>query len=660
MRITVAALCGVTALVSTDAVMAQTPAAPVQQPTIQQAFDQASAFSAASKWAEALDAYRALEARVGSVRSKAIVQLRESKALVGLGRSDEAQPMLAAALKALPEGDESLREDRLDALLTIGALQMFSLDYASAYANYGQALPLAGDDVNKVRALIGLIQTGTYLDPQGALAHVVAAQAVIANPQFAPTARAVIELPIAQYFLNVGRYKEAKEVASRAVVDLGGMTDRIDLRDAAARSDVALAALKLNDPDTAREYLAKSGLGPSEGFGFAAEMQPPLCGGEAGLRPDDMAVVEFWVGDDGAVIHAAPVYASRSGEVGPEFARAVRDWSWRPEDLKKLPAFYRYNARVELRCSTAFPRPAISDEVRQGLADWLEEKHLPLPVDGGDGDARRLTRQRAALAAADARGEGGALSTVPLLYALLSNIVIPSDERVRLAERTAAVLSANQAPPIARLAADVPLWQARAAGGRFGAAFARNLETALRTPYYASDPLARAALRLMLADIKAWHDRNATVPLLRAISEDAALEDGHPLKVGALIRLASFEKKAGHMLEARAAFDRTGLTGEQCAMLDAPPRMTSNGASDNSFPSDALKWGFEGWVATQFDIDARGQTHGQRAIVAYPPFVFTDSATGIVTRTRFAATYRPGETPGCGGFTQRVAYGLAQ
>ena len=658
MRIGVAALSGVIASVSADAVMAQTPAASAQQPTVQQAFDQASELSAAGKWAEALDAYHALEARVGSARSKAIVQLRESKALVELGRPDEARPLLATALKALPVGDESLREDRLDALLTIGGLQMSSLDYASAYAAYGQALPLAVDNASKARALVGLIQTGTYVDPQGALPYVVAAQTLIANPQFEPSTRAVVELPIAQYFLNVGRYKEAKEVASRAVADLGGMTDKIDLRDAAARSDVALAALKLNDADTAREYLAKSGLGPSEGFGFAAEMQPPLCGGDAGLRPDDMAVVEFWVGDDGAVIHAAPVYASRSGEVGPEFARAVLEWSWKPEDFKKLPRFYRYNARVELRCSTAFPRPAVTDEVRQGLADWLEEKHLPLPLDSGEGDARRLARQRAALAAADARGEQDALSTVPLLYDLLSNVVIPADERAHLAERTAAILSASHAPPIARLAADVPLWQARAAGSRFDAPFVRDLERALRTPDYASDPLARAALQLILADLKARRDRNATVPLLRAISEDTSLEDGHPLKVGALIRLASFEKKAGHMLEARAAFDRTGLTGEQCAMLDAPPRMTSTGASDNSFPQEAMRWGFEGWVATQFDIDARGQTHGQRAIVAYPPFVFTDSATGIVTRTRFAATYRPGETPGCGGFTQRVSYEL--
>ena len=668
---TVAALVGATALVSAGSIMAQTPSATPQQPTVQQAFDEATALSAAGKWAEALVAYRALEPRVGTLRSKAIVQLRQAKSLVQLGRSVEARPMLVAALKALPEGDDSLREDRLDALFTIGALDSVALDYASAYSNYGLALRLASDDGNKGAALIGLIQTGTYVDPEGTLAHVEAVQALLATAKLDGRSRALIEVPVAQYFLNVGRFKEAKDVASRAVSHLGGlMTEKMDLMDAAARSDVALAALKLGDNDTAREFLARSGIGVSkQGFNGAAAMQPPLCGGEAGLRPEDMAIVEFWVGDDGTVIRAAPVYASRPGEVGLAFARAVQDWWWKPEDLKLLPAFFRYNVRVELRCSSAFPRPPVTAEVDQGLAEWLEEKHVVSPLKHTDSDVRRLPGERAALAAADAKGEGSALSTVPLLFALLSNTVVPRDERARFAERAVAILDANQAPPIARLGADLYLWSVRAPSKRsdprapgkqndIGWSYVQELQAGLETPRYASDPLARAALRLILADILAWRDAAATAPLLRAIAEDSALEDGHPLKVGALIRLASLEKKAGNMIEARAAFDRTGLTGEQCAMLDAPPRMTATGVDRNSFPQEAQRWGFEGWVSTQFDIDARGETHGQRAIVAYPPFVFTDSATGLVTKTRFAATYRPGDTLGCGSFTQRVSYDL--
>jgi len=670
MRI-VAALLGATALVSAGGIAAQTRTAPPQQ-TIQQAFDEATALLAAGKWEEAFAAYRALEPRVGNARTKAVLQLRESTALVELGRSDQARPILVAALKALPEGDESLREDRLDALLTIGALDSDALDYASAYANYGLALPLASDSDSKSAALIGLIQTGTYVDPEGTVAHVAAAQSLLADPKLDPRARAHIEIPVAQYFLNVGRFKEAKDVASAAVSDLGGLDDAhpTDLMDSAARSDVALAALKLDENGTARKYLAKSGIGMSKVRFDGAEAMPlPLCGGEAALQPEDVAVVEFWIGDDGTVIHAAPVYASRPGEVGLAFARAVRNWRWNLNRLTRLQTFFRYNMRVELRCSKAFPRPSVWTEVGRGLVEWLQARHVAWPPNPAESDVRRLLGARTALAAADARGETSALSTVPLLNALLSNALVPRDERAGLAERAIAILDANQAPPIARLAVELQLWAAREydwrvdlfpVNGRYSdrPSFVQEVQAGLEMPRYASDPHARSAMRLILADILGRHDVAATAPLLHAVSEDAALEDRNPFKVGALIRLSALEKAAGHGREARAAFGRTGLSGEECGMLDVPPVRIESGVINGSPLQEARRWGFEGWVSVQFDINTYGRALGQRAIVAYPPFVFSDSATRAMNQERYVAVYRPGSKVGCGAFTRRVTFDL--
>jgi tetratricopeptide (TPR) repeat protein len=630
------------------------PSAAPAQPSIQQAFEAATTLQQDGKWDQALEAYRALEQRVGTERSKAIMRLRESKALMQLGRFDEARPMAVAALAVLPESDTSLRDDRLIALFDIAEIDRSALDYASAYASYAKVLRIAVSKEETQAALVGLIATGTFVDPSGTLAHAAEAQTLLNDPKLDERERAKIEIPVSQLYLNLGRYQEAKDMAMRAVADLGGLTSKTDLMDVAARSDVALAALKLKDEDTAREYLAMTGAGRStEGFGYAAQMQAPLCGGEGGLRPEDMAVVEFAVGEDGSVLYAAPVYATRAGPIALEFARAVQDWSWKPDELKKLPLFYRYSARVELRCSTAFPRPAVTDVARVELGDWLREHQLELVPATSEGDARRVADQRAALAAAEAKG-GNALALIPPLHALVSNSVVPAEERVAYAQRELDILAAAKAPALARLEVEWRLWKARDAGTHRHN-YAPQIEAALQTPLYASDPLARASLRLMLVDSKRHGDKAQSASLLHAVSDDPAIEDGNPLKTGALIRLAAIEKSAGNQAAARAAFDRTGLNGEQCAMLDAPPKMTGLSQSDD-YPQEAQRWGFEGWVTTQLDIDAEGRTHNQRALVAYPPFVFTDSAESIVRRARFAATYRPGGTAGCGGFTQSVAY----
>jgi hypothetical protein len=88
------------------------------------------------------------------------------------------------------------------------------------------------------------------------------------------------------------------------------------------------------------------------GVQHAVDMAPPPCGGEAGLQPNDTAVVEFSIARDGRDRGLAPIYASRNGPVAVAFARAVAGWSWKPEDVAKIKPFFRAATRVQLRCST--------------------------------------------------------------------------------------------------------------------------------------------------------------------------------------------------------------------------------------------------------------------------------------------------------------------
>jgi outer membrane biosynthesis protein TonB len=143
--------------------------------------------------------------------------------------------------------------------------------------------------------------------------------------------------------------------------------------------------------------------------------------------------------------------------------------------------------------------------------------------------------------------------------------------------------------------------------------------------------------------------------LLQQVADDKALAANDPLRVGALIRLASLQQQAGDTATARATFDRSGLAANQCAILDAPPRFLSAGGT---FPNEAMAWGFEGWTKTQFDVGADGKVIHQRAVLSYPPFVFTKAGTETMAGARYSKTFRPDGGLGCGGLSQQVRFKL--
>lgn len=647
MRTTVA----ITAALLASGAVAQQPAR-----TLQQDFDAAVALDQGNDHAAALTAWTAFEARTkpGS-RTRAVTLVRKGGALYRLDRFDEAAAALRLGITGLPTTDPTLVEDRLMAYRTIGEVAASTLDYGGAVDAFAKMEALAAEPSLKAAALLRLIETATFIDPAAARAAVGRADVLLTTLKTDKRAAALFARARTVLLLNTGDLPGARTSAMKAVALLGGLTERLDVLDASARSDAAIAFLLGGNPEEARRYMAYSGAGrmPKREFDPATEMRSPDCGGDAGLKPEDVGVVEFSIAPDGSVMSAVPIYASGGGQVALEFARAARGWSWPADRVAAMPPFFRYNARVEMRCSTEFTRPSVGDGMDAEFETWLAGRGVSVAPPPEIASAA-VARQRAALTAAPA-GLPGLAAT----YRLASNATLPREERAALFGRAATL--AGDAPPLARLAVALPartmlvedVWKSNR--------YETILRSFLADPAYAQDPRARSAIRLSLADAAdrgKERDRARLAPVLvtlRQVADDPALKPADPLRVGALVRIASIEQRAGAPDAARAAFAATGLAANQCAVLDAPPKMISS-VNSSDFPQEAARWGFEGWAQVQYDVAADGTTLNQRALISYPPFVFSKAGTSFFGNARFAKTFRPDGGLGCGGTSSRIRF----
>ncbi|SFN74955.1 hypothetical protein [Sphingomonas sp. OK281] len=645
---------GMAAVAAATVQVAAPVAAQIPATTVQQDFDAAAALDTKGDKAGALAAWQKLEARTkpGS-RSRGVALIRKSAALFKLDRSDDAVTAARAGLALLPASDPTLAEDRWRAYYDLGIIAENALDYAGAADSYASAETAADTPSLKAASMLALANTKTFTDPAAAEAALVRVDALLKAAKVDGKLKALVARRHAILLLNRGAYEPARVYAVDAVKQLGGLTSQTDVNDVSARSDAAIASLLAGKPDEARRYMAMTGAGRlTKGeFDPAVQMDVPPCGGEADLRPADMAVVEFTIGDDGVVSAVSPIYAAGGGAVALEFARAVRDWSWTPEQVKALPAFFRYNVRVEMRCSTAFERPSITKFLDADMATWLESKGLALPTEDRGADAVAVVRQRAALAAAEAKSGTTSLAVLPPLYQLVNNAVVGREESNLLARRALAIAAAQGAPPTARLPLDISVRETDSADGWKDGAYARAVTPLLSMPVYANDPKARSAILLLIAE--RTESRSRRTVLLQEVTDDKRLVANDPLRVGALIRLASLQQEAGETATARATFERSGLAANQCAILDAPPHFLSAGGV---FPNEAMAWGFEGWTKTQFDVDANGRVLNQRAVLSYPPFVFTKAGVQTVAGARWSKTFRPDGGVGCGGLSQQVRF----
>ena len=363
-----------------------------------------------------------------------------------------------------------------------------------------------------------------------------------------------------------------------------------------------------------------------------------------GLTPDTMAVVEFSLAEDGSVSRAEPVYTQGGREVALAFARAVKDWSWTPEQAKTIPAFYRYLTRVEMRCSNAPDgRSDVMTPLDTVVAAWFETRGVAQADDrAGAAEIACWTEQAPGT---DAKAMFANLR-------LATDNLVPPEERRAAATRGLALAATLDAPQPVRTRLEIALVDAgqprtidsKAGWDREIARVAQGYRALLLRPAIAAEPLGAATLRLATAAQlrMAGKAPNAEADALTtAVADGASLPERHPLRVHALLSQANRAAAAGDLPAAAALFERTGLSEQQCALIAPRPVMRRHGASGDDYPTDALMMGFAGWTQVEFDIAADGRTARQRTLLAYPPFVFSDAAKRMVAQARYEKSYRP-------------------
>ena len=582
-------------LLAAAAQVAASPASAKLSP--QAAFDAASADYIAGRHAEAIAAFTELQGRVRSRKILGVIRLRKGLSLIEMHRREEGEADLRAAFAMLSPTDETMQPELFEARMEAWAGALARLDYDVARADSEAGLLVAGGDVNRVRAELLLARATMFDADDTAVRHADIALGLAATMRdIDKAALGDIYTIHARALLNHGRTAEALAELRKAVTALGGLTMKVDMRDIITRSDLAIAALLSGRKDIAREYLAYTGAGRGkQPFATAAALDLPSCGGETGLDPQDVAVVEFSIADDGSVISASPIYSTRLGPAALEFARAARNWSWRPEDVKDIPPIFRYLTRVEMRCTTSSERPSILRPIAVNFGRWLDDhgvKDFELPTAVGPA----LVTARAEL---DRRRPAGGIALVAPLVSIGSNETAAQEDRSAALAEAGNLLEAANAP--ASVAIYPRLLDIMSLGNSWSVTHTNERRAALRgllaRPEVASDAQLATTIRLLIAE-PAYRSVNTVEaePLLRQIVDDKRLAEGDPLRTGALLRLATLQAGSGRINEARASYAASGLTAQQCSLVDARQAISSKGASSSDFPMEAMRWGFEGWV----------------------------------------------------------------
>jgi tetratricopeptide (TPR) repeat protein len=642
------------AALSTIAPLAPAAAQPVPAATVQQQFDAASAALEAANWEEALRQFEALEARLSNPRSLAIVRVRKAAALVELERFDEATAALRAGLAQLPEGDASLQADRFSALLTSARIAESGLEYAEALRHYRTAAALAATDAERLLVARGLIQTSLFDDVQTALRDADAALALVRTA--APDNRqleALFHTLKGRALLNMGRFGDGEAELQWAMRLLGNLTLRVDRHDLVARGDLALAALLASNEEAARRYLAFTGAGQFQ-RGYLGPWfgnRTPRCG-EHGLRPDDVAVIEFGVRPDGTVNHVMPIYASRPGESALHFARAVAGWYFQTRGLGDIPPLLLSASRVEIRCTKDEGRDPTG--VPDPLRHWVDSV-----TPAASGFARSIRNPSAAsirgeLAALEQRPSASRAREVELLWLLVRHATLPADERLGYLRRALALAAQQRAPPqvIAHMALAIDYLQRQ--DDRSGAA---DFQAMLALPEVAADPAVAAWLRLIQAYRHYTEDEDrramAIVTELRGRPE---IESDARLRTQLLELDTAIQAVRGDLAAARAAHEAIGPDATRCGVVQ---RRERDNASGRDFPDDAMRWGFEGWATSELTVSPGGNAVDARTVTAYPPFVFSEAGRTVARRSVFADTYVPDGRP-CAGALLTVYFRISR
>jgi tetratricopeptide (TPR) repeat protein len=639
---------------------AQAPAAPSTQ-DVQSRFNAATDAWAADDCATALPIFAGLAQdarfRPGSLPYAAIA-VRRGDCMVQTGNFDQGEAQLLAGLPRLRAAGADFAQEvgRAEGQLAALAIRRWDHDGALAHVNAALATQTGAARLGNLARLAQVTSFDggrTALDAIDEALNILSKEPDVGKPVLAPWYNLR-----GRVLLNQGQAKEAMSALRKAFDLTGGEKATLSLSDTFIRADLAQAAMLAHDSDQAYRYMAQTGAGrlPKSPFSTARWIHPPACGVESGLEPDDVAVVEFTIADDGTVARAQPVYGNGSYAKAATFARAVQGWRWQAEDAANIPAFFRYAARVELRCTRSEGGGGMSplEPLRQRFAQWalpLMPPYQPRPVEkvewltlaeaaqkAGDGAAE--LGARVLLAVSDLRRTADVLASIDGARELASGANIPAEAR----HAALVILTAARPHTANHDKSDVdrvndPAMLALAADGQV-----------------ASDALAvDTALLLGTPRRPKSAETDQALTNLRKVAEDQRLGEHHPLRQFAQLRLANDIARKGDLAQAQSYFAATGLTQEQCALIGPKPALTNSG-NGSAFPLEALRYGFEGWVQIEFDISAKGRAVDSRALVSYPPFIFTKSATVSADNVQYQSSYRPSGGQACAANLEMVRF----
>lgn len=630
--------------------------ASAQTAAVQQRFEAATTALNSGDAIGALTAFEVLErdllaAAKPSPTNIALVRARKAVALLALDRTGEARAQLVLALAGTVLDKPALQEDRDQARLSLASLDELDFDQA-AVAEYQTLADTAGQTDLRIAGILGAARSSMFVDAAAALSAFDRSLADLQRgPKLTNEQQSRLQGMRGRVLLNLGRTGEARTVLEHAVALRGGMTLKVDQGDLTLRADAALAMLKLNDVDEARRYLAFTGAGRGKSaLPMPVDRPLPDCGDLTGLRPEDTAIIEFAVRLDGQVMGARPVYASRQGSVGYEFARAVAGWSWDPVKLKAIHPFFRESARIELKCTNAGTRRSAIAVADDAFDAWLAQNGVNYEK-SDRGAAVTATMFRARMAV----GPVG-IDRINVLLRLGENATIDQEQRIAYLDEALRLVRASNAPPAAIVRVAASAVAAHERGSYYGR-MAKGLASLLEDPVIAADPQARAIVALELAAAYAGDGQMAhRAELVRQTASDPRLSDRDAVKVAALVQLANLEAEAKRLDAAAAAYARTGLSAMQCALIDGGPSLSRFTANSDDYPMEAIRWGFQGWITVEYDVLADGHTRGSRTVMAYPPQIFAKVGEKMGLTARYRVSYRPESDVACVGAKQSVQF----
>ncbi|MCA3255116.1 MAG: hypothetical protein INF91_05830 [Alphaproteobacteria bacterium] len=659
------------------AIVAFAPAAAAA--SLQDAVNAAQAAYDAGRFAEAASGFSDVIARIdtrsaGNRRAAAILRGKLGAAQARSGRLADAATELQAALKGLPAPEDAA--ERAVIALDLGQVQESLIDFDASRATYERALAdlgANGPPADVLQARLGIARVTVFKAPDVArrmldIAIPDAERLYAGQSQVRDSIGAVYSLR-GRIELNHGNPLGARDWFDRAARKAGGtQSTRVTLADTRIRSDLSLAHFLAGNEDEARRLLAFSGAGnfPDGAFAVGADTPLPPCGPASGLAPADMAIIEFSISDRGTVLAATPIYSTRPGIVEDEFLRYVRSWSWSPEALARINPFWRAAVRLEMRCSgTGAQIDSLWDSFGPLQRSWYLNSGVA-PVLVGGSDAAALPQLRAELTRREAASGAGSIQLLPVLDALIANSVVSPVERAGLTRRRSEILLTSTAPGdlrgaamLATLPAHVPMdvAAAREAQRRFAMEVLPRMISTLERRGDAPRALAWAMLdRARRLELLGDPGDEPGYRAVLAFPEDK-LPAADPIRQTAQLRIASILASRGDVAAASSMVQATGLSPDQCALVDLQPARIGGGkVSSRDFPAEAMRWRFDGWAKIGYDVAVDGRPINVRTVLAYPPFVFGPGSERVVSKFRFEPVYRPGATVGCVDRQQSIRF----